>query len=124
MGPTASEAAQTEQLARTRQSTALRATDAAQGGLPLAAPAVNLGMLHARESRLPDAEAALAEGIRRDPQSAVAFNELAAVQGGTHQCWREGTLVNHSTSAGEETWPIEDGGPAVRSYSEPAGDRM
>ena len=46
----------------------------------LAAPAVNLGMLHARESRLPDAEAALAEGIRRDPQSAVAFNELAAVQ--------------------------------------------
>ena len=46
----------------------------------LAAPAVNLGMLHARESRWPDAEAALAEGIRRDPQSAVAFNELAAVQ--------------------------------------------
>ena len=46
----------------------------------LAAPAVNLGMLHARESRWPDAEAALADGIRRDPQSAVAFNELAAVQ--------------------------------------------
>ncbi len=46
----------------------------------LAAPAVNLGMLHARESRWPDAEAALAEGIRRDPGNAVALNELAAVQ--------------------------------------------
>ncbi len=45
----------------------------------LAAPAVNLGMLHARESRWPDAEAALNEGIRRDPQSAAALNELASV---------------------------------------------
>ena len=46
----------------------------------LAAPAVNLGMLHARESRWLDAEAALYEGIRRDPENAVALNELAAVQ--------------------------------------------
>jgi tetratricopeptide (TPR) repeat protein len=46
----------------------------------LAAPAVNLGMLHARENRWTDAEAALAEGIRRNPESAVAYNELAAVQ--------------------------------------------
>ena len=45
----------------------------------LAAPAVNLGMLHARESRWPEAEAALSEGIRRYPQNAVALNELAAV---------------------------------------------
>ncbi|MDP9133800.1 MAG: tetratricopeptide repeat protein, partial [Actinomycetota bacterium] len=46
----------------------------------LAAPAVNLGMLHAREGRWRDAETALAEGIRRDPQSAAALNELASVQ--------------------------------------------
>jgi Flp pilus assembly protein TadD len=46
----------------------------------LAAPAVNLGMLHVRERRWPDAEAALSEGIRRDPGNAVALNELAAVQ--------------------------------------------
>ncbi len=46
----------------------------------LAAPAVNLGMLHARERRWSDAEAALAEGHRRDPADAVALNELAAVQ--------------------------------------------
>ncbi len=46
----------------------------------LAAPAVNLGMLHAREQRWADAEAALAEGFRRDPGDAVALNELAAVQ--------------------------------------------
>jgi tetratricopeptide (TPR) repeat protein len=46
----------------------------------LAAPAVNLGMLHAREGRWPEAEAALREGLRRDPGSAVAFNELAAAQ--------------------------------------------
>jgi tetratricopeptide (TPR) repeat protein len=46
----------------------------------LAAPAVNLGMLHARESRWLEAEASLQEGIRRDAASAVAFNELAAVQ--------------------------------------------
>jgi tetratricopeptide (TPR) repeat protein len=46
----------------------------------LAAPAVNLGMLHARASRWPDAEVALAEGIRRDPGNAIALNELAAVQ--------------------------------------------
>jgi tetratricopeptide (TPR) repeat protein len=46
----------------------------------LAAPAVNLGMLHARERRWAEAEASLAEGIRRDPASAVAMNELAAVQ--------------------------------------------
>jgi tetratricopeptide (TPR) repeat protein len=46
----------------------------------LAAPAVNLGMLHAREGRWPDAEVALSEGIRRDPENAVALNELAAVQ--------------------------------------------
>ncbi len=47
---------------------------------PLAAPAVNLGMLHAREKRWPEAEASLAEGIRRDPSGAAAMNELAAVQ--------------------------------------------
>jgi tetratricopeptide (TPR) repeat protein len=46
----------------------------------LAAPAVNLGMLHARERRWSDAESALAEGHRRDPADAVALNELAAVQ--------------------------------------------
>ncbi|HEU5468849.1 MAG TPA: tetratricopeptide repeat protein [Steroidobacteraceae bacterium] len=46
----------------------------------LAAPAVNLGMLHARESRWLEAEASLQEGLRRDPASAVALNELAAVQ--------------------------------------------
>jgi tetratricopeptide (TPR) repeat protein len=46
----------------------------------LAAPAVNLGMLHAREQRWPEAEASLAEGLRRDPTSAAALNELAAVQ--------------------------------------------
>jgi Flp pilus assembly protein TadD len=46
----------------------------------LAAPAVNLGMLHAREGRWLEAEASLQEGIRRDPASAVALNELAAVQ--------------------------------------------
>jgi Flp pilus assembly protein TadD len=46
----------------------------------LAAPAVNLGMLHAREKRWPEAEAALAEGYRRDTADAVALNELAAVQ--------------------------------------------
>jgi tetratricopeptide (TPR) repeat protein len=46
----------------------------------LAAPAINLGMLHAREKRWPEAEASLAEGIHRDPASAVAFNELASVQ--------------------------------------------
>jgi tetratricopeptide (TPR) repeat protein len=46
----------------------------------LAAPAVNLGMLHAREGRWAEAEAALNEGLRRDPWSAVALNELAAVQ--------------------------------------------
>jgi Tfp pilus assembly protein PilF len=37
-------------------------------------------MLHARESRWLEAEAMLREGIRRDAASAVAFNELAAVQ--------------------------------------------
>ncbi len=31
-------------------------------------------------SRWPEAEASLAEGIRRDPGNAVALNELAAVQ--------------------------------------------
>ena len=46
----------------------------------LAAPAVNLGMLHARESRWLEAEASLQEGIRRDSANAVALNELAAVQ--------------------------------------------
>jgi tetratricopeptide (TPR) repeat protein len=46
----------------------------------LAAPAVNLGMLHAREQRWAEAEAALAEGFRRDPADAVALNELAVVQ--------------------------------------------
>jgi tetratricopeptide (TPR) repeat protein len=46
----------------------------------LAAPAVNLGMLHAREGRWPEAESSLQEGIRRDAASAVAYNELAAVQ--------------------------------------------
>ena len=46
----------------------------------LAAPAVNLGMLHARERRWSEAETALAEGFRRDQASAVALNELAVVQ--------------------------------------------
>ena len=46
----------------------------------LAAPAINLGMLHAREQRFAEAEASLAEGLKRDPKSAVALNELAAVQ--------------------------------------------
>jgi len=46
----------------------------------LAAPTVNLGMLHVREGRWAEAETALAEGIRRDPQSAAALNELASVQ--------------------------------------------
>ncbi len=46
----------------------------------LAAPAVNLGMLHARERRWTEAEAALAEGYRRNPADAVALNELAVVQ--------------------------------------------
>lgn len=46
----------------------------------LAEPAVNLGMLHAREKRWPEAEASLAEGLKRDPRNAVALNELAAVQ--------------------------------------------
>jgi tetratricopeptide (TPR) repeat protein len=46
----------------------------------LAAPAINLGMLHARERRWDEAEAALGEGFRRDPADAVALNELAAVQ--------------------------------------------
>ncbi|HEU4516436.1 MAG TPA: tetratricopeptide repeat protein, partial [Steroidobacteraceae bacterium] len=46
----------------------------------LAAPAVNLGILHAREKRWSEAEATLAEGYRRDPADAVALNELAAVQ--------------------------------------------
>ncbi|MGH8203995.1 MAG: tetratricopeptide repeat protein, partial [Steroidobacteraceae bacterium] len=32
------------------------------------------------ERRWPEAEASLAEGIRRDPSSAAAMNELAAVQ--------------------------------------------
>jgi tetratricopeptide (TPR) repeat protein len=45
----------------------------------LAAPSVNLGILHAREKRWSEAEAALAEGCRRDPADAVALNELAAV---------------------------------------------
>ena len=46
----------------------------------LAAPAIDLGILHAREKRWPEAEASLAEGIRRDPANAIAMNELAAVQ--------------------------------------------
>ncbi len=46
----------------------------------LSAPAVNLGMLHARERRWAEAETALAEGYRRNPADAVALNELAAVQ--------------------------------------------
>jgi tetratricopeptide (TPR) repeat protein len=46
----------------------------------LAAPAVNLGMLHAREKRWPEAEASLAEGLKREPKNAAAWNELAAVQ--------------------------------------------
>jgi tetratricopeptide (TPR) repeat protein len=46
----------------------------------LAAPAIDLGILHAREKRWTEAEASLAEGIRRDPSSAVALNERAAVQ--------------------------------------------
>jgi len=46
----------------------------------LAAPAIDLGILHAREKRWPEAEASLAEGIRRDPSNAIAMNELAAVQ--------------------------------------------
>ncbi len=46
----------------------------------LAPAAVNLGMLHAREARPAEAEAALTEAIRRDPKNAVAYNELAAIQ--------------------------------------------
>lgn len=46
----------------------------------LAEPAVNLGLLHVREKRWPEAEAALTEALKRDPKSAVALNELAAVQ--------------------------------------------
>jgi tetratricopeptide (TPR) repeat protein len=46
----------------------------------LAAPAVNLGMLHAREGRWPEAEASLQEGLRREAANAPALNELAAVQ--------------------------------------------
>jgi tetratricopeptide (TPR) repeat protein len=46
----------------------------------LAEPAVNLGLLHVREKRWPEAEAALNEALKRDPKSAVALNELAAVQ--------------------------------------------
>lgn len=46
----------------------------------LAAPAIDLGMLHAREGRAAEAEAALTEGLRRDPGNAVALNELAALQ--------------------------------------------
>jgi tetratricopeptide (TPR) repeat protein len=46
----------------------------------LATPAVDLGMLHAREGRAAEAEAALGEALRRDPGNAVALNELAALQ--------------------------------------------
>lgn len=46
----------------------------------LAAPAIDLGMLHAREQRWPEAEAALGEGVRREPTNAVGWNELAEVQ--------------------------------------------
>jgi Flp pilus assembly protein TadD len=46
----------------------------------LAAPAVNLGMLHAREGRWLEAETSLQESLRRAPGNAVALNELAAVQ--------------------------------------------
>ncbi len=46
----------------------------------LAAPAVNLGMLHAREGRWLEAEASLQEGLRREAANAAALNELAAVQ--------------------------------------------
>ena len=46
----------------------------------LAAPAVNLGMLHAREGRWQEAEASLQEGLRREAANAAALNELAAVQ--------------------------------------------
>ena len=41
---------------------------------------IDLGILKAREKRWPEAEASLAEGIRRDPSNAIAMNELAAVQ--------------------------------------------
>jgi tetratricopeptide (TPR) repeat protein len=43
-------------------------------------PAVNLGLLHVREKRWPEAEAVLTEALKRDPKSAVALNELATVQ--------------------------------------------
>ena len=46
----------------------------------LAAPAIDLGMLHAREGRAAEAEAALSECLRRDPGNAVVLNELAALQ--------------------------------------------
>ncbi len=46
----------------------------------LAPAAVNLGMLHAREGRPAEAEAAFTEALRRDSFSAVAYNELAAIQ--------------------------------------------
>ncbi len=46
----------------------------------LAAPAVNLGMLHAREGRWTEAETLLDESLHRDPWNATALNELATVQ--------------------------------------------
>jgi Flp pilus assembly protein TadD len=46
----------------------------------LAAPPIDLGMLHAREQRWAEAESSLVEGLKRDPTSAAGWNELAAVQ--------------------------------------------
>ncbi len=64
-----------------------------------AAPVVNLGMLHAREGRWPEAEVSLIEALRRDPSSAVALNELAAVYRETGRfrdaetCYRQALVV-------------------------------
>ena len=42
-------------------------------------PAINLGILHARERRWEEAEAVLSLGLERDPGSAVAYDELGLV---------------------------------------------
>ena len=42
-------------------------------------PAVNLGWLHAQESRAAEAQAAFEEAIRRDPMAAPAHNGIAAL---------------------------------------------
>jgi len=44
-----------------------------------AEPAINLGLLHARESRAAEAQAAFEEAVRRDPKAAAAHNGIAAL---------------------------------------------